>query len=137
MGKPGLVTFACVCSRIRVLVCEFVWVYLDVFVGIWVGVSTCVRFCLHMFLCAFLRQGRGSDNGCACVLFAYANVHVDAYAVCCVHGWVCMCICLCCSVLFRLKEVAVSLHGQQWPVLAKDTLLEGNMKPPEPHQFLV
>ena len=137
MGKPGLVTFACVCSSMRVLVFEFVSVYLDVFVGIWVGVSTCVKFCLHMFLCAFLRQESGSDTGRPCVLCAYANVHVDVCAVCFVLGWVRMCICLCCSVLFRLREVAVTLDDQQWPMLAKDKLLEENPEPPEPPQLLV
>ena len=29
-------------------------------------------------------------NGRLCVLFAYTTVHVDACAVCCVHGWECM-----------------------------------------------
>ena len=68
---------------------------------------------------------------------AHMQMYMWMRVLCVVLMGVCMCICLCCSVLCRLWEVAVTLGNQQWPVLAKDKLLEGEPEPPEPPQLLV
>eukprot|EP00117_Sycon_ciliatum_P000710 scpid106184/ scgid6669/ len=71
--------------------------------------------CSHMQMCMWMRV--------LCVV--------------CMGGCACKCVCLCCSVLFMLRELALTLDGQQWPVLAEDKLLEGKPEPPESPQLVL